>query len=93
MSECRIILKDDYESYESALDELKLDRLDDRRVQLSLEFAKKCTQHDKLKYMFPLNEKDVTLRKHEKYSVKFTRTARLYNSAIPSLTRLLNENE
>ena len=38
---CKIILQDEYSSYENALETLKLDNLKDRRNKLSLNFVKK----------------------------------------------------
>ena len=40
-----IILSPDYRSYEEALDITKLERLDKRRIALSLNFAKKASKH------------------------------------------------
>ena len=39
------ILSPDYKSYDEALDKTKLERLDKRRMFLSLNFAKKATNH------------------------------------------------
>ena len=89
---CRIILKEEYDGYDSALETLNLQRLDERRLKLCLQFAKKCTKHDKVSAMFPLNDTELNLRNPEKYEVKFARTGRLFNSAVPSIQRLLNDN-
>ena len=43
--------------------------------------------------IFPLKEKHNNLRITEKYEVKFAHTARLQNSAIPALQRMLNEDD
>ena len=45
--------------------------------------------------MFPLNNKnhEMQTRETEKYHVQFANTARLQNSSIIYMQRLLNENE
>ena len=88
---CRIILQDDYSSYENALETLNLDNLKDRRKKLSINFAKKSLKNQKTKYMFPLNAPDSHhIRGHDKYKVNHANTGRLLNSAIPQMQRLLN---
>ena len=52
---CKIILHDNYLSYEEALEDLNLQSLSERRQLLCLKFAKKCLKHEKAKDMFPLN--------------------------------------
>ena len=84
---CKIILKEKYITYESALSELGLQNLDDRRLELCKRFAKKCVNGPKqVAEMFP---KDYT-RHSNKFSVSFARTDRLLHSAIPQMQRLLN---
>ena len=78
-------MKDSYFDYDN-------DRLEDRRMQLCLVFARKATKHERLKDLFPLNQNNHNLRENETYAVKFARTARLNNSSIPYLRRLLNDN-
>ena len=50
----KIILKQDYISYEQALEKVNLQTLVARREKLSLNFARKCLKNDKTKSMFPL---------------------------------------
>ena len=84
----RIILKEEYEHYDSALSLCSLPTLKERRNQLCLSFAKKCTKNDRTSDMFPLNN----FSHHEKYFVTKASTGRLDKSAIPSMQRLLNSN-
>ena len=84
---CKIILKDQYASYESALTMLNLQNLSDRRLMLCKRFAQSCLKQEKSKDMFPVNNQ----RNSDKYKVKFARNSRLLNSAIPQMQRLLNE--
>ena len=74
-----------------------MDTLEDRREFLSLKFAKKCLVNEKMKNMFPLNEKrhQMNTRKGEKYRVQYSNTDRLQKSAIPYIYKnysIINEN-
>ena len=86
---CKIILKDNYESYQQALKVLNLETLSVRRQALCLKFAKKCVVHDKAKELFPLNTEK---RNKDKFKVQFASTGRLMKSSIPQLQRMLNED-
>ena len=87
----RIILKEDYEDYESALNLTGLQTLKERRTYLCKQFAIKCTQNEKTREMFPLNPSSLDSRHFEKYFVQHAATSRLRDSAIPYMQRLLNE--
>ena len=89
----KIILGKQYKNYEEALEKIDLQPLDERRDELCLKFAKKCLKSDKMKTIFPLNEKshDMDLRKTEKYFVKHANTERMKKSAIPFMQNLLND--
>ena len=90
---CKLILRSEYQSYEQALEDLSLETLLNRRHNLSLKFAKKCTSHPKLQDMFPKNQSSHhLLRKKNLYHVEPTRTGRLLHSAIPQLQRALNKD-
>ena len=89
----RIILDSQYTDYRSALTQTNLDSLRSRRKYLCLKFAKTCVKKGKLKDLFPLINKNVNTRPHEKFHVTKAKTERLANkSAVPYLQRLLNEN-
>ena len=87
----RMILKEDYSDYTSALHLTGLETLKLRRTQLSLSFAKKCLKSDRMSDLFPQNEKIVNTRPHEKYYVTPAKTERLAKSTVPYLQRLLNQ--
>ena len=89
----RVILKENYESYEDALKLCNLDSLKARRNSLSLSFAIKCTKNENTRDMFPLNNNVTNTRFCEKYEVTRSCTDRLANSAIPFMQRLLNKHE
>ena len=82
----RLILKENYTSYESALEATNLHTLETRRLELCKRFAVKCTKNQRTSNMFPL---DIT-RHSNKYQVMFARNERLLNSAIPQMQRILN---
>ena len=88
----RIILKDQYSHYVNALELTGLETLSMRREKLCLNFAKKCAKNPSTKDMFPLKQIKVNTRKPEKYQVPFGRTDRFKNSAIPYMSRLLNNS-
>ena len=88
-----VILGREYISYENALTVLKLERLDTRRENISLRFAIKCTQSDRHSSMFPKNPNFRPNTRHPKpFLEPWCSTSRYFNSTIPALTRLLNEN-
>ena len=88
----KIILKDDYDSYENALETCSLKTLAERREDLCLTFAKNCTKNPRTTDMFPLKTQPYDTRGAEKYVVTPANTGRLANSAIPFMQRLLNSN-
>ena len=90
---CKVILQENYESYDQALDLLDLETLFNRREKLLLKFGKKCASHPRTSDMFPLSKQcEYPLRKKEKYVVQKTRTSRLLHSTIPQLQRALNHD-
>ena len=48
----RTILKERYTNYENALDILNLETLEERRIKLSLNFAKKCEKNPRFSNIF-----------------------------------------
>ena len=91
-SALKLILKENYKSYENALNILEMETLDDRRRDLCLDFAKKCLKNEKMKKYFPENKKEhqMITRFEEEYQIDSTNTERLRNSPIIYMQRLLN---
>ena len=91
----KLILKNNYKSYEQSLQVLDLPTLDARRNQLTLQFAKKCIQNRKMAHLFPLKGKkhDYLLRNNQKYKIQFANTERFRKSPILFMQRLLNEED
>ena len=93
-SALKIILKDDYFTYEEALESTMLAKLSERREKLSIKFAKNCVKNDLTKDLFQLNTNGGTVsRNRETYKVTVANTDRLKDSAVPYLQRLLNANK
>ena len=85
-----------YSSYKNSLKILKLDTLENRRDFLCLKFAKNCLTNEKMKKLFPLNKTEHHMKKRKvfKFQQKKIKTKRWNRSALPYMTRLLNnENQ
>ena len=78
-SAMKVILKDQYKDYKSALSQLKLESLSKRREILCLKFAKKCLKLNKFKRMFPMNNKSHSMkqRKSKKFLENHANTDRV----------------
>ena len=72
-----------------------METLSERRNDLCLNFAIKCTKNKRLSKMFPLNENvhKMTPRIQQKYKVQHANTERLKQYSIIYMQNLLNENE
>ena len=94
-SACRIILQEKYTGYKNALNRLEIESLAERRENLCLNFALKCTKNKKTVDMFPkVNRKhSMKTRNPEVYKVQFANTERLKKSPIIYMQKLLNDNE
>ena len=78
-SAMRIILQEDYNTYEDALETLMLAKLSERREKLSLKFAKNCVKNKLTSDLFPLN----STRNKGKFQVTPANTDTLKNSTVP----------
>ena len=72
-----------------------MESLAERRENLCLNFALKCTKNKKTVDMFPkVNRKhSMKTRNPEVYKVQFANTERLKKSPIIYMQKLLNDNE
>ena len=92
-SALHIVLGNRYISYKNALNLVKLETLEERRVKLSLKFGLKAEKHDKFRHWFKANNTDVNTRQVKpRYHEVKARLKRFRNSPIAYLTRLLNEH-
>ena len=62
---------------------------------MCLKFAKKCLKIENFKKLFPYRKTkhDMEKRKFEKYFISNIKSERYKKSAIPSMKRMLNEEE
>lgn len=88
-----IILNGSYRSYSHALLELKQERFDTRRMAAALKWGKKCVTNPRHSDMFPLYQQNRTnMRKRDiKYDEYFCRSQRMYDSTLPTICRMLND--
>ena len=94
-----VILGEEYQNYENALDILGSETLDDRRVKLCQKFARKAIRNPKYTNWFcPDNRGSFQNIKTRGYQTKsfnvkpvHTRTYRFEKSPIPYMTKLLND--
>ena len=93
-SACKLILSENYKTYENALKTLDIESLYDRRERLCLEFARKCLRNEKMGKLFKENQKlhEMETRNKEKYEITYARTSRFKKSPIIYMQRLLNMN-
>ena len=88
---CRIILGKDYISYENAIVECKLERLETRREKLCIDFAKSLSNNPHCKDWLPKQKNvGISLRSIPKFNQYKCKTNRFRNSAIPYFIDLLN---
>lgn len=91
----RVILGDNFISYEAALEITGLQKLSERRQSRCLGYGLKSIKHPENKRFFPENPNlNLTLsaRQREPYIVNFARTKIYQQSAIPYIQKLLNKN-
>ena len=91
----KIILRDNFVSYEAACEMAGLQKLDNRRQARLLVFAKKCVKHPQNSRFFPHNEnytQDPLIRKREPFHVNFSHGMKYLKSTIPTCQRLLNDH-
>ena len=90
----KVILGKDYQNYEDALNELKLESLYERREAMALKFVKKSLGNSNFSQLFPLREvkHGMSARKSEKFFVIPSKTKRHKDSAVPYLQNLLNKD-
>ena len=91
----KIILGENYLTYEQALASTGLESLHERRDSLCLRFARNCLKTSSVSDMFPPNvvsPSAMNTRGREHFQVTKAKTERLKKSAIPHMQRLLNEN-
>ena len=88
----QIILGPKYTSYRSALIQIGLDTLEDRRILLCKKFGGKAVKDNKhTKWFKPNDRVTITRQEQPKFCPVVARTRRFENSPISYLTMLLNK--
>ena len=89
----KVILADQYQSYDQACQLLGTISLENRRKQLSLKFALACLKSPHHSHLFKQRLSPYyKLRKIKSFEEPFCHSQRYYLSPVPYLTRLLNEH-
>ena len=91
----KLILEEDYGSYENALKKLNIESLDARRKQLTLNFAKNSIEDGIFNDLFPkkVTNHKMRKRKSEFFKVNHAFTNRYKNSPIVTMQRMLNKDK
>ena len=84
-----IILGDEYDNYQAALQKMNMETLEKRRRELCETFARKTAENPKFKHWFKIGGPKTRSDKI-RYCVPEARTSRFMNSPIPYLIDLLN---
>ena len=87
-----IILGSQYTFYDSALDILNLETLENRREKLCLNFALKCETNPNHSKWFLKSPAGPATRNQTTYQPVWTRTNRFRDSPVPYMTNLLNDH-
>ena len=90
-SALRIILQESYQNYENALQIVNLPTISERHKELLYRFAQKCSENPKTSYMFPKATPKPWARNWEKYQIPVARKERFFQSVIPQMARVLNQ--
>ena len=88
-----IILGSNYQNYKNALVLTSLPRLDHLREKACLLWATKAQNNPQHSNLFPINESQANTRFRKKFVEYKCRGSKFYNSAIPAMTRALNQFE
>ena len=92
-SAVRLILGNNYITYSQGLQKLNLQTLEDRRIELCLNFALKCSKDSTLSHMFPkyVKEHGMKTRSNQVFKVHHANTQRYKKSPIIFMQNLLNK--
>ena len=90
---CKIILAEEYQSYEAALQHLKITSLEDRRKDMVLKFGQQVLSSERHRHLLPdQRSRAYNLRRSNTFPEPLCKTNRLQNSTIPYVIKLLNDD-
>ena len=89
----KLILEENYKNYQCSLQTLQLETLEERRKNISLNFAKTSIADGHFSDLFPIRNKTHPMKKRKikKFKVFHAHTERYRNSPILSMQRMLND--
>ena len=88
----RIILGKYYRNYKDGINKLKMEKLEKRRENICLKFAKNCLLNSKVRNFFPKKINLHMMKKRKKTIFNNKKIGKRYKkSAIPYMTNLLNK--
>ena len=89
------MLEEDYKNYKNSLTILNLQTLDERRKNLTFQFAETGIKNGTMTDLFQLRKKIhiMNTRKTEYYEVTKAHTKRFQNSPVLTMQRMLNEHK
>ena len=89
----KVVLGDNYSSYDQACILMNTTTLQQRRADLSLKFALSCLESAQHKHLFTQRKSlYYQLRNIKSFEVPFCHSERYYSSPLPHLTRILNDH-
>ena len=81
---CKIILGNNYQDYQSALQDLNITSLADRRENLILKFGQQVLNSERHCHLLPAQRSTVhSLRRSKRFRTPLCKTNRFQNSTIP----------
>ena len=89
----KIILGDDYSSYDMACNSFNLKTLSERRLDLCTNFAVQLFKSNRSEQFFSHSNRQVETRHEDPVLVKKCNTVRCYNAPHNYLARLVNQNK
>ena len=89
---CKISLGNNYQGYQSALQDLNITSLPDRRENLILKFGQQVLNSERHRHLLPTQRSTVhNLRRSNMFPTPLCKTNRFQNSTIPSVIHVLND--
>ena len=89
---CKIILGNNYQDYQSALQDLNITSLADRRENLILKFGQQVLNSERHRHLLPAQRSTVhNLIRNNRFPTPLCKINRFQNSTIPYVTHMLSD--
>ena len=91
----KLVLRQNYKTYENSLLKLNLDYLESRRIAVCLKFAQAGIKNKKIDDLFPMTEKlhKMKTRGNDQCKVQFANINWMKNLSIITMQKMLNEKK